>query len=95
MAFLGFLLILKIWVPYIHTLFTEIKNLYSLSFCCVAKLVRFRKYIGNPIHLKIVENLKSRITMNRMISARNGVRKLIFGQVRDIGYTQGVKGPDF
>ena len=45
----GFILILKEGVPSFHTLFTELKNLYSLRFCDVAKLVGFRKLIGNPI----------------------------------------------
>ena len=46
---------------YFRELFTDLKNIFSLRFCDLANMARFRKYIGNPIHLKSIKNLQLRI----------------------------------
>ena len=68
---------------YFDTLFTELKNLSSLSFYGTTKLVGFRKYIGKCM---VFENMQIFILKKRSkiyLEGSRSVRKLKFGQKGD------------
>ena len=59
-------MILKIWAPNVHTLFTEFKNLHLLGFYDVARIARFRKmyrksHIKKRQHFNFEKKKKLRI----------------------------------
>ena len=75
-SILGSQLFLKIEVLYFKELFTEWKNLQILQFCDVAKLVWFRKYIGNPILKKIMKILIWLIRKTEYLESTGALGKL-------------------
>ena len=62
-----------------RTLFTELQKKIPLSFCDVAKLAWFRKYIGISIHLKNFKIFKSKKCQKSIFFFLFDPRVLIFG----------------